>query len=351
MTVDDAERAGLCDRRLIWRTGIASACVAEDESAPEMAARAAVPALRQAGCDPADLDLVLHAATSYQGHDMWPPASYVQRSLDGSRCPAIEVRQMSNGGMAALELAAAYLVAGPARRHALVTTGDQFGLPAFDRWRSDPGTICGDGGTAAVLSKEHGFARLRSLVTISDPSLEGMNRGRDPFGAAPFSVRETIDLDVLRDAFMADVGLDFIMDRMDAGQRDAADRALYEGDAKISDIDWFIVPSLGAGRIKALFLDPLGIDKERTTWQWGRHVGHLGAGDQIAGLRYLGDAGHMTAGQRCLMLGVGAGFSWSAAVLDMLNWPARAGTALPAARTGPGEAVRLSADSYPRIGH
>src|SRR5689334_15244295 len=79
MTVDAAERAGLCDRRLIWRTEIVSACVAGEESAPEMAALAAVPALRQAGCDPADIDLVLHAATYYQGHDLWPPASYVQR--------------------------------------------------------------------------------------------------------------------------------------------------------------------------------------------------------------------------------------------------------------------------------
>jgi len=230
---------------------------------------------------------------------------------------------MSNGGMAALELAAAYLVAGQARRHALITTGDRFCLPGFDRWRSDPGTICGDGGTAGVLSKGHGFARLRSLVTVSDSSLEGMSRGRDPFGTAPFSVREAVDLGALREAFMADVGLDFIMDHIDSGQHDAVDRALCEGDAKVSDIDWFILPSLGAGRVKAHFLDPLGIELERTTWRWGRHVGHLGAGDQIAGLSYLGDAGCLAGGERCLLLGVGAGFSWSAAVLEVLGWPGR----------------------------
>src|SRR5690349_5448140 len=221
MTLEAAERAGLCDRRLVWRTGIESVCVSRRESAPEMAALAAPGALRQAGCDPASVDLLLHAATYYQGHDLWPPASYVQRTALGNHCPAIEVRQMSNGGMAALELAAAYLVAGQARRHALITTGDRFCLPGFDRWRSDPGTICGDGGTAAVLSKGHGFARLRSLVTVSDSSLEGMSRGRDPFGTAPFSVREAVDLGALREAFMADVGLDFIMDHIDSGQHDA----------------------------------------------------------------------------------------------------------------------------------
>jgi 3-oxoacyl-[acyl-carrier-protein] synthase-3 len=318
MTVDAAERAGLCDRRMIWRTDIVSVCVAAEESAPEMAVRAAGPALEQAGCEPADVDLVLHAGAYYQGHDLWPPASYVQRAVLGNRCPAMEVRQMSNGGMAALELAASYLVADRARRHALITTGDRFCLPGYDRWRSDPGTICGDGGTAAVLSKGSGFARLCSLVTVSDSSLEKMSRGRDRFGAAPFSVRKPINLGAAREEFVAEMGLDTIMERIDAGQREAVDRALSEGDAKLPDIDWFVLPSLGLGRIKAHFLDPLGIDPQQTTWPWARHVGHLGAGDQIAGLRHLRDSGRLARGLRCLLLGVGAGFSWSAAVIEIL---------------------------------
>jgi 3-oxoacyl-[acyl-carrier-protein] synthase-3 len=317
--MDAAERDGLCDRRLIWRTEITSACVAETESAPEMAALAARPALRQAGCEPADIDLVLHAGTYYQGHDLWPPASYVQREVLGNRCPAIDIRQMSNGGMAAMELAASYLIAGQARRNALITTGDRFCLPGFDRWRSDPGTICGDGGTAAVLSTVSGFARLHSLVTVTDSGLEKMSRGLDAFGVAPFSVRKPIDLDAHRADFLAEVGLDFVMECIDAGQREAVDRALSEGDVKLSDIDWFVLPGLGRPRVKAHFLDPFGIDLERTTWPWARQIGHLGAGDQIAGLRHLADAGLLTPGRRCLLLGVGAGFSWSAAVLEVIH--------------------------------
>lgn len=322
MTLEEADRAGLCERRLIWRTEIASVCVSVDHSAPEMAALAARPALRQAGCHPDDIDLVLHAGAYYQGHDMWPPASYVQRAVLGNRCPAIEVRQMSNGGMAAIELAASYLAADPARRGALVSTGDRFCLPGFDRWRSDPGTICGDGGTAAVLSRLGGFARIRSLVTVCDSGLEEMSRGRDPFGAAPFSVRVPVDLDAHRAQFVADAGLDFVMDRIRAGQLEAVEEALFEsGDTKLSDIDWFVLPSLGRARIKAQFLDVLGIDLEQTTWSWARRVGHLGAGDQIAGLDHLLASGQLHEGQRCLLLGVGAGFSWSAAVIEVLGQP------------------------------
>jgi 3-oxoacyl-[acyl-carrier-protein] synthase-3 len=323
MTVDAAEQAGLCDRRSIWRTGIEAVRVSQRESAPEMAALAAAPALRQAGCEPAEIDLLLHAATYYQGHDLWPPASYVQRTVLGNHCPAMEIRQMSNGGMAALELAASYLVADHARKHALITTGDRFCLPGYDRWRSDPGTICGDGGTAAVLSKWGGFARLCSLVTVSDSSLEKMGRGPDPFGEAPFSVRRQIDLGAQREDFVGEMGLDYVMEHIDAGQREAVDRALSEGDVKLSDIDWFVLPSLGRSRIKAHFLDPFGIDPDRTTWSWARQVGHLGAGDQIAGLDHLAGADLLADGQRCLLVGVGAGFSWSAAVIDVLGRPRR----------------------------
>ncbi len=321
MTVEAAEQAGLCDRKLIWRTEIASVCVAGGESPPEMAAMAARPALAQAGCEPADIDLVLHAGAYYQGHDLWPAAAYVQRSVLGNHCPAMEIRQMSNGGMAAMELAASYLAADPSRRNALITTGDRFCLPGFDRWRSDPGTICGDGGTAAVLSTAGGLARVRSMVTVCDSGLEQMSRGHDPFGLAPFSVRQQVDLDTHRADFVAEVGLDYVMEHIDAGQREVVDQALRDGDAKLPEIDWFVLPSLGAGRIKAHFLNLLGIDRERTNWPWARQVGHLGAGDEFAGLHHLGTTGHLLPGQRCLMLGVGAGFSWSAAVLDIITWP------------------------------
>jgi 3-oxoacyl-[acyl-carrier-protein] synthase-3 len=319
-TIEDAERAGLCERRLIWRTEMVSVCVAE-ESGPEMAAHAASSALRQAGCGPDEISLILHANTYYQGHDLWPPASYVQRVAVGNRCPAIEVRQMSNGGMAALELAASYLAADPVRGQALVTTGDRFCLPGYDRWRSDPGTICGDGGTAMVLSTQRGYARLRSLVSLSDSSLEKFGRGDDPFGLAPFSARTPIDSDVHRASFVKEIGLDEVLDRIDAGQRETFKRALSDAEVEQSDIDWFVLPSLGRGRLKAHFLDPLDIDPDRTTWSWGRQIGHLGAGDQIAGLGQLAESGNLLPGQRCLLAGVGAGFSWSAAVVEMIRRP------------------------------
>ncbi|MDW4905900.1 ketoacyl-ACP synthase III family protein [Streptomyces sp. ADMS] len=326
VTVAEAEAAGLCRRRALWRTEVEAVRVSPGDSGPEMAARAARAALRQAGASPADIDLLLHATTYYQGHDMWAPASYVQRvALGGSTCPAIEVRQMSNGGMAALELATGWLRGAPDRAAALLTTGDRFCPPGVDRWRSDAGTPYGDGGTALVLSRRGGFARLRALVTYADPGLEAMHRGDDPFGAAPFAVRQPMDLEPPRRDFVAGAGLDTVLSRIDTGQRETLKRCLAEAGVAQADVDWYVLPHLGRPRLDAHFLRPLGIDVERTTWSWGRSVGHLGAGDQLAGFGRLADSGALAPGQLCLLAGVGAGFSWSCAVVEVLGRPESTG--------------------------
>lgn len=321
LKVRDAVSRGLCAGTAVWRTGIDEVRVSPDASGPEMAAAAARDALRMAGA--ARVDLTLHASTYHQGHDMWAPASYVQHTaLGGGTGPAFEVRQMSNGGMAALELAAGHLLAGPGRTTALVTTGDRFCPPGFDRWTTDPGTIYADGGTALVLSTETGFARLLSLVTVSDPGLEGMQRGRRPFGAAPLEHGTPVDVESARRAFVSEHGLDAVLERIDAGQARAVDLVLEETGLKLDDLSRFVLPNLGLARMRAHFFDRFGIAPEATTWEWGRGVGHLGAGDQAAGLHHLVSSGGLDPGQRCLLVGVGAGFTWSAAVVELLRRPA-----------------------------
>src|SRR5262249_42536628 len=109
MTATEAVHLGLCEQPIVDQTGMVAVTVAETESAPEMAVKAGRTALTRSGFGPDEVDLLLHSALYYQGHDMWASASYVQRMALGTSCPAIEIRQTSNGGMAALELAANYL--------------------------------------------------------------------------------------------------------------------------------------------------------------------------------------------------------------------------------------------------
>ena len=315
--VADALAAGEVSAGDAGRAGIESVCVArpDDEDAPpRMAARAARAAVARSGHTPAEIDLLLHATVYHQGHDLWAPASFVQREVLGNACPAIEVKQMSNGGMAALELAAGYLRAGPARVAALLTAADRFAKPGFDRWRSDPGTVYADGGTALVLSTRGGFARLLSVATCADADLEQMHRGDDPFGVKPFAARSTVDLEVLKKAFVPKFGLAAGIARVNAGLGTAVKHALADAELELSEVDWFVLPHLGQRRLEAGYLRPLRADPYRTTARFGRRIGHLGAGDQFAGIGHLAETAARP-GQAVLVVGSGGGFSWTAAVL------------------------------------
>jgi 3-oxoacyl-[acyl-carrier-protein] synthase III len=321
LTVSDALAAGLCEPALATALGMHSVAVSQGESGPEMAAQAARIALERAGQPRGEIDLLLHASFYYQGQDLWAPASYVHRVAVGNSCPAIQINQVSNGGMAAIELASAYLLAGSGRSAALLTSGDRFCPPGFDRWHSDTGTVYADGGTAMMLSVRGGFARIRSISTVSRSELEGLHRGDEPFGPAPFSHRSTVEMDDYKDAFFRQAGRSFILTQVSAGQREALKLALTDAEVELADLDWFVLPHMGRRRLNTGFLPLLGAEPEQTTWPWGRTVGHLGAGDQFAGFDHLVSTGQAAPGTKGLLFGVGAGFSWSCAVIEVLARP------------------------------
>ncbi|NKY97173.1 ketoacyl-ACP synthase III family protein [Nocardiopsis alborubida] len=313
--------AGHCEQETVTATGATGVAVAHEESAPRMAVRAASLAMERGGREPADISLLLHASVFFQGHEVWAPASYIRHEALGVGGQSIDVSQASNGAMAAIDLAAAYLAADPACGEALVTTGDRCPSPGFDRWRSDPGTVYGDGGTALVLSRTDGFARLRSLVTVSDPGLERIHRGDAPFTSAPFTHRSTVDLEAAKREYIAAEGLSPTVARVNAGQNGAVKHALAEADVELGDISRVVLPHLGLKRLRAGFLRRLDLDPQITTWPWSRGVGHLSAGDPIAGLDHLVGTGALGPGDLCLLVSVGAGFTWSCAVVEMLHSP------------------------------
>lgn len=297
-----------------------SITVAGDYDAPpDMAVRAAQEALARSGVPAADIALLMHASLWYQGADFWPAASYIHRHVlgdEGRHAPAMDVQQMSNGSLAAVELAASYIAAAGHRRAALITTADRLAPPGFDRWRSDlPGIVYGDGAAAVVLARE-GFARLLSVSTVTDSTLEGMYRGDRPFGTVAGHSGYPVDNRVRRAQFGAASSTAELGRRISSGLAEAVDLALAEAEVKACDLRWTVFPNLGVSTLRQAYLKPLGLDLASTTWEWGRCTGHVGAADQLIGLCRIADSGRAAPGDRVLLVGIGAGFSWTGAVVE-----------------------------------
>ncbi|MEU1331291.1 ketoacyl-ACP synthase III family protein [Streptomyces sp. NPDC005865] len=312
----EAVAAGLLPAEEIERSAQRSVSVSTGRSGPELAVAAGRTALAASGGDARDVGLLIHADCWYQGLEFWNTAAYVQDQVLGhGDCVAYELRQMSNGGMSALENAAARLTAIPATGAALVTTGDRFADPAFPRWSTDRGLAFGDAGTAVVLTRTPGPLRLVATSSFSQPMLEGLHRGDEPFRPSG-SQASPLDLVARKKGFLRGSSQDEITTRNETGMMSAVKNCLAEAGGDIHDMAAVVVPFFGARLSRLQCLAPLGIEPEVTLQELGLTVGHLGAGDQAAGVARLLADDTLRSGDRVLLVGVGAGFSWTCAVLE-----------------------------------
>lgn len=299
--------------------GYDSVAVGEGTTGPDMAIRAAKAAVARAGLPPEEYGLLLHTSLWFQGLDMWGTASYVADNCVGSQAVAFDLQQRSCGGMGGLHLAAAYLTAGYAST-ALVTSGDAFAPPAFDRWNSQMFTLFGDAGTALVLSTRGGFARLLATAAFADNSLEGWGRGSEPFVFAPGQEQP---VPVLKRAAQhaATPQAEGSWERIEAAMRKTRDQVLGDAGIGLGDITRAVLPFIHRGAGLSENYDTLGFAEEQSLWGYGRTVGHLGAGDQFAGLNHLIETKAVAPGDRVLLFGVGVGFSIAAAVVEIVDVP------------------------------
>jgi 3-oxoacyl-[acyl-carrier-protein] synthase III len=321
--VEDAIAQGRYDREDQDSSGLVSIAVAgPDDSQPVMAAAAGRVALTRSGYRGPDVSLLLHAVTAYNGLDGWNAGCYLQQEILGGSGLSFEIRQLSNGAVASIELAAAVLAASPGSGAAMITAADQFAEPAWDRWRTTWGLVYADGASAAVVSRRGGFARVLSAVTVTDSGLEGLHRGKLPFGPCPDATDYPIDFRARALDYGQSVDIEAATGRIAAGLKSAVTMAATEAGMEVSDANHYIVPSFGRQLLREQCLDVLGIGIERSTWGWGAAIGHMGAADQFASLTYLSEAGRLNPGDRALIIGIGGGFNWTCVVLDIIESPA-----------------------------
>lgn len=296
--------------------GFETIAVSDGPAGPEMAARAARTAIEQSSVAASDIGLVLHASHWFQGLDLWPAAAYVAHESVGEHPFALDLQQQSLGGLGAMRLATAYLRTGFAQA-ALVTTGDRYAAPGIDRWNTLDNIIFGDGGTAVVLSRTPGFARIVSSAAGADNSLERVTRGTTPFAPAP-GLRQPVPVMERMQQYFTLPEAPAAWGRYEKGLFACHDQALGEAGVSPKDIRRAVVPFLHRGGGLTENYEILGYTAEQSLWGYGRTVGHLGAGDQAAGLAHLRDTGALSSGDLVMLVGAGIGFNFAAMVLEIL---------------------------------
>ncbi|MFC5183706.1 ketoacyl-ACP synthase III family protein [Actinomadura harenae] len=294
------------------------AAVGGDLPAVEMALNASRQALERSGASPDSFDTLLYVEVYHSGPDGWYPHAYLQRHLLGGDMLAATIGQGCNGVFGALELAAGRLGALGGDRSAMIVAADNLDSPLLDRWTALTGYCMGDGATALVLSTVPGFARLRSVTSSTVTELEELHRGKEPLHPSGLVTGQPTDFQARSDAFIGGGGFtDDLILKLIRTTEEVVTRALDEAGIGMEQVTR-VAPFHGPWSNLEVYLSPLGLTRDRTTWEYGRAVGHS-ACDHLLGFDHLLSTGGLRPGDHLLMFGVGPGVNLAAAVIEIVD--------------------------------
>ncbi|MFD2422701.1 3-oxoacyl-[acyl-carrier-protein] synthase III C-terminal domain-containing protein [Amycolatopsis pigmentata] len=292
---------------------------------PQLAIRAgrrALTAVRETGGTNQTSMVGLHLHTSLLscGLDFWSLASHIrsQLGIGAGAALSVNIDAMSNSAVAATDTAATYLTARPDLDTVLITIGDTF-TPPFQRF-SDHGLVYGDAGAALLIGRHPGLAQLVSTASWCEPDLEGTTR---PHPEA-VTTHTAANLRAAKRGWLArgEARREHAHTLIRTAVAETVKAALADADLTLDEVRWVLPPFYGRNLLRRQVLEPLGLPEERTLAGLGLRVGHCGAADQILALDHLTRHNLVEPGDRVLLLGIGLGMTWTAAVLEIGTLPA-----------------------------
>jgi 3-oxoacyl-[acyl-carrier-protein] synthase-3 len=287
------------DDWIVERTGIrARHFVDAGVGSSDLGAEAARRAMQAAGCQPADIDLII-VATSTPDMVFPSTAALLQSKLGIVGCPVFDVQAVCSGFIYAMTVADAMIKTGTAKR-ALVIGAEVFSriLDFKDR------TTCvlfGDGAGAVVLEASstpgilatdiHADGKYSELLCVPGHVSGGAILG-DPVlkmdGQAVFKLA----VGVLEETALA---------------------SLSKAGLNATDIDW-LVPHQANIRIMQSTARKLKMPMEKVIVTVDQH-GNTSAASIPLALDHGVRSGQITKGQTLMLEGVGGGFTWGSVLL------------------------------------
>ncbi len=298
-----AAQVDTSDEWIVERTGIRNRHIAaEGETTSQMAIKAAQNALKQAGLEAQDIDLII-VATATPDYTFPSTATQVQAGLGITHGAAFDVQAVCSGFVYALSTADKFLVSGSHQR-ALVIGAETFSriLDWNDR------TTCvlfGDGAGAVIVEAQQGAGQLQDRGVLSTHlRADGRHVDKLYVDGGPSSTATTGHLrmegrEVFRYAvtYLAEI----------------IEEAFTTTGLTADDVDWF-VPHQANRRIIEATARKLSIDPAKVVMTVENHGNTSAASIPLALSTAVAD-GRIKKGQVVLMEAMGGGFTWGSALV------------------------------------
>ncbi|HQY89406.1 MAG TPA: beta-ketoacyl-ACP synthase III, partial [Tepidisphaeraceae bacterium] len=294
------------DEWIVQRTGIRERRIAgPTETTASLSSHAATKALKSAGLEPKDIDLII-LATATPEMAVPSTACFVAASLGLDETPAFDVSAACSGFLFAFDTAAAYIQAG--RHKNILVIGAETLSRITDYTDRSSCILFGDGAGAVVLQRAEGGQR-----GVMYSSLHADGHGWD-FIYCPQGSRHPIDAQMVaaRSMFMKLKGREvykFAVDRFTSLIEDAMKKC----ELKRQDIK-LIIPHQVNQRIIDSSLEKLGFSPDAAFVNIAKYGNTSSASIPIA-LDEAIKAGRLMKGDVAVFVAFGAGLTWANAVV------------------------------------
>lgn len=308
MTNDDwAQIVDTSDEWITTKTGISERRIAEEnDCTSDLAVKAAAPALKEAGVEPEDLDLVV-LATSSPDVPLSSTAAIVQHKLGAVNAGAFDVMAVCSGFIHALDVGARYAV-DPYIDNVLVVASEVYSR--ILNWKDR--TTCvffGDGAGATVLQKTEEGGVIGSWLRA-----DGGGAGviEIPAGGTRNPISHEL-IDEAKQYFYMDgrAVWDFAVEAFPQAVRGVLDRYGYA----LDDVD-MIIPHQANINIIKVGMEKLGLPMERAHTNLHKYGNMAGASIPVA-LHEAIQVGKISKGDLVVTVGFGGGLTWGANLIQL----------------------------------
>lgn len=311
---DLAPRTNIPEHILRDKMGINQRHIAGDaDSITNMASHAAVNALRDAGIDPKEIDLVISHGSQHKDHLVWNSGAKIQHNIGAINAYSFEMYALCAGAPIALNMAKGMMLGDPSLKTVLLVAGSKENeLLNFQNQRSRFMFNFGSGGGAMLLQRGAGKNRILGASAFTDGSLSEsviLTEEAIPEGEAEVVGEVKGRLDVTDPEYMASRLGETTMDNFLKVMQEALDKS----SATLEDVAF-----LGITHMKKSFylqiLETIGLKPEQSVYL--ENYGHIQSVDQALAIQLGLEQGKIKAGDLILLAGAGTGYTWSACVIQ-----------------------------------
>ena len=292
------------DEWIIERTGIRERRIADNVGVVEMGDYAAAEALRDAGLDPKDVDLLI-VSTATPDRLLPATACDVQARLGASNAVAFDVLGACSGWLYALHIARGLILSGQGETALCLATERMSSIVDWTDRKTC--VLFGDAAGAAVVQASDDDRGILASYMGSDGSLAELLY-RPPSSAQPSAAARI----AAGDGYIRMAGREVFKSAV-RSMCDGVDAVLEQAGVSKEDID-LLVPHQANIRIIEATARYAGLPMDRV-WVNVDRYGNTSSATIPVSLHEARQAGRITDGSLVLMVAFGAGLTWAATLI------------------------------------